>query len=323
MRAAGVELLFDFTKKAYVGFFEGLASYVHIARRFFRFVAEVKRRRPDAAILLDFPEFNMRLIRRLKSFSIPVIYYIVPQVWAWRKHRVHALKKYVDLAIPILPFEERFLRRYGVNAYFLGHPLRDRIMVETRDASVSNSRPKIALLPGSRTKEIKRHMPILEEAASIVSKYIDSEFFIAKAKSVSTEYLGRFSQLPTADAYELFRSADAAVIASGTATLEAALYLLPFVAIYRVLPSTYHLLKMLLNVDRYTLVNIIAEENVVEELMQWRATPRRIAKAILRLLDRERRETIIDKMRLVAERLGPPGTVSRVAEKITDLLKGL
>jgi len=322
MRSAGVELLFDFTKKAYVGFFEGLASYVHIARRFFSLVAEVKRRRPDAAILLDFPEFNMRLIRRLKSLSIPVIYYIVPQVWAWRKHRVHALKKYVDLAIPILPFEERFLRHYGVNAHFLGHPLRDSITVKTRN-SVPAAKPKIALLPGSRMKEIKRHMSILEETAFVVSKYIDSEFFIAKARSVSEEYLGRFSQLPTADAYELFRSADAAVIASGTATLEAALHLLPFVAIYRVLPPTYHLLKMLLNVDRYTLVNIIAEENVVEELMQWRATPRRIAKAVLRLLDRERRKTMIEKMRQVAERLGPPGTVNRVARKIVDFLEQL
>ncbi|MCX7704006.1 MAG: lipid-A-disaccharide synthase [Planctomycetota bacterium] len=324
MKRMGVEQLWDLTGKAYVGFFEGIVPYFSMAKVFFRFVKEARVRKPDAAILIDFPEFNMRLAKRLHMLSIPVIYYIVPQVWAWRKHRVAILRRYVDLAIPVLPFEEPFLRRYGVNARFLGHPLRDTVLVGERDAALKNKRPLIGLLPGSRKKEVDRLMPVMDEAARIIRKYVDCEFAIARAESVSLGRIRRYSSLPVVEgAGEVYRNADAALISSGTATLEATLNLLPFVSVYRVSPLTYHLLKMLINVRTYSLTNIIAGKNVVKELLQWSATPERMASAVLSLLDLQRREEIIGEMKRVVEKMGPPGAVKRIAGEIAKFLRSL
>jgi lipid-A-disaccharide synthase len=324
MKDNGVEEIADLTDKAYVGFVEGFVPYLSIARVFFRIVKVAKMRKPTAAILIDFPEFNMRLAKRLHRLSVPVIYYIVPQVWAWRKHRVGILRDYVDLAIPVLPLEEPFLRRYGVNAHFLGHPLRDSIVVTERESALKGKRPLIALLPGSRKKEIDKLMPPMNRAAQIIRRYVDCDFAIAKAKSVSYELIRRYSDLPIVEGvYELYRDADAALISSGTATLEATLNLLPFVSVYRVSPLTYHLLRMLINVRTYSLTNIIAGKPVVKELLQWRATPERMATAVIQLLDSEKRRSTIEEMKNVVREMGPPGAVRRIATTICEFLRRL
>ena len=326
MRARGVEIYSDLSSIASVGIVEGLPTYFRIARVFFAFAKEACRRKPDLAILIDFPEFNMRLVPRLARAGVPVVYYITPQVWAWRTHRVNRLRRFVDLALVVLPFEERFLRRHGVDARFVGHPLLDILppraaLPNLKETLGVGDRPLIALLPGSRTKEFERHLMILKKTAPIIRRYVDCAFCVGVAPSISASSVRDCPFPTTDDTHALLASADAAVVASGTATLEAAIYRVPMVVIYRVATFSFTLLGHLVRSRWISLANIIAGREVVPEMVQRRATPQKIARQTLRLLDPAVRAATMMRMDSVCAQLGGRGAVRRAASHIAGLLE--
>jgi lipid-A-disaccharide synthase len=334
MRAEGVEIFRDVTKHAAVGIVEGLLSYPRLATTFFGFAAEARRRKPDVAVLIDFPEFNLRLARRLKSAGIPVVYYICPQVWAWRTYRVHQMARFVDKSLVILPFEERFYRRYGIDAVFVGNPILDTIQSpdEVRatlraQLDVPEGRKLIGLLPGSRRKEVQRLMPIIAEAARMIkARMPDVTFVLGQASGISDKKMKKVlgddysSFIISRDIYNVMKSSDLLIVASGTATLEASVIGTPMVVVYKVSPLTWMLFISLMRVKSYALCNIVAGSKVVPELIQWRAQPWLIAKRSLSMLENGMLELTRRRLGQVRKKLGSPGASARAAEHVAKYL---
>jgi lipid-A-disaccharide synthase len=288
----------------------------------------LKERRPGLLVLIDFPDFNLRLARLAKSLRIPVLYYVSPQIWAWRRGRVHQIARWVDHMAVIFPFEAPFYERHGVKVSFVGHPLLEMVQVKHgRDAifakfGLDPSKPAIALLPGSRHAEVSRHLPVMRDAAVRLSRERDIQFFCVRASTINgaeVESALRHPalQIPVVeeDRYDAIHAADLVWTASGTATLEIALLGRPMIIIYRVSWLTYHLARLLVSVDHIGMVNLIAGERLVPELIQNDANPARLVEESRVLLDnREVRSRIIDKMSKLRERLGSPGAAQRVAD---------
>jgi lipid-A-disaccharide synthase len=297
MREAGVELEGDISRTAVVGPFEAI-TYLGSLYRVFRKLAErVEDEPPIAAILIDFPDFNLRLAKRLKQARIPVIYYISPQVWAWREGRVKQIRNLVDKMLVIFPFEEELYRQAGVDVEFVGHPLIDMVRPSTskerfcRTHSLDPAKPIVALLPGSRRKEVRYILPTICEAADrIRSAKPDTQFVLPMATGLDQRLLetiigARSITIVRDETYNAVRYARAAIVASGTATLEAALLGTPEVIVYRISAATWFLGKFLLKVRLFGIVNIILGEEVVPELFQNRFTPEAVATTTLRLMD--------------------------------------
>jgi lipid-A-disaccharide synthase len=288
----------------------------------------LKERRPSLLVLIDFPDFNLRLARLAKSLRIPVLYYVSPQIWAWRRGRVHQIARWVDHMVVIFPFEVPFYERHGVKVSFVGHPLLEMVQVKQgRDAILAKfgldpRKPAIALLPGSRHAEVSRHLPVMRDAAVRLSRERDIQFFCVRASTINgaeveSTLRNPAFQIPVVeeDRYDAIHAADLVWTASGTATLEIALLGRPMIIIYRVSWLTYHLARLLVSVDHIGMVNLIAGERLVAELIQNDANPARLVEESRVLLDnREVRSHIIDKMSKLRERLGSPGAAQRVAD---------
>jgi lipid-A-disaccharide synthase len=330
MRAAGCDLLVDAREIAEVGIVEVVKHIPLIYRRFREVVREAKRRRPDAAVLIDFPDFNLRLARALHQLGVPVIYYVSPQLWAWKLGRIERVRKYVRKMLVIFPFEERFYRERGIAAQFVGHPLADLPPpTVTREQFAAEhkldpARQWIALLPGSRRGEVSRIFPTLLEAAQLLGpEYV---YIVPVASTLDAgwvaSFVGDYKGPPiifTRDAQASLRHARAAAVASGTSTLEAALIGTPFTMVYQVAPLTWSLGRRLVKVDRFAMVNLIAERDVVPELVQSEFTPQRVCAELQRLIpDGEARESMIAAFGEVRRRLRPSdvgGTASERAAK--------
>jgi len=250
MQDAGVELVSDISRTAVVGPFEAIGHLGALYSVFRDLAGRIEDEPPDAAILIDFPDFNMRLAARLKAAGVPVVYYISPQVWAWRPGRVNRLRDLVDKMLVILPFEEAIYKQAGVDVEFVGHPLLDMVrpgmtrgVFMTRHA-LSADRPMVALLPGSRRKELRYILPTLCQAVDLIlQKKPDTQFVLPVAKGLTTEFVqgfleGRPIRLVTDDGYEAIRYSRAAIVASGTATLETALLGTPEVIVYQIGQAT-------------------------------------------------------------------------------------
>jgi len=295
MRQAGCELVVNASEIAVVGLAEVVEHLPRVFRLFHKVVAEAERRRPDAAVLIDFPDFNFRLARELHRRGIPVIYYVSPQLWAWRQSRIELVRKYVRKMLVIFPFEEKFYRERGIAAEFVGHPLADQPMpTGTREEFASEynldpARQWIALLPGSRRGEVSRIYPRLLQAAQLLGpEYV---YITPVASTLDPEWMNAFLQshggpqvTMTQDARSTVLHARAAAVASGTSTLEAALIGTPFAMVYQVAPLTWTLGRRLVKVDRFAMPNLISERDVVPELVQDGFTPERVCielKAIL------------------------------------------
>jgi lipid-A-disaccharide synthase len=336
MRAAGCDLLVDAREIAEVGIVEVIKHIPLIYRRFREVVREAERRRPDAAVLIDFPEFNLRLARELHQRGVPVIYYVSPQLWAWKQGRIEHVRKYVRKMLVIFPFEERFYRERGIEAQFVGHPLADlpspHVSREQFAAQhkLDPAREWIALLPGSRRGEVSRIFPTLLEAAQLLGpEYV---YIVPVASTLDAGWVASFlrghagPQITfTRDAQASLLHARAAAVASGTSTLEAALIGTPFTMVYRVAPLTWSLGRRLVKVDRFAMVNLIAERDVVPELVQGEFTPQRVCAELRRLIPQgEARDTMIASFGEVRRRLrpsGPGGTASeRAAQAVLTLL---
>ena len=327
MRAAGCELLADAREIAEVGIVEVVRHIPRIYRRFREVVREVERRRPDAAVLIDFPDFNLRLARELHKRSVPVIYYVSPQLWAWKQGRIERVRKYVRKMLVIFPFEERFYRERGIEAQFVGHPLADLPMPDTtRDRFAAEhkldlTREWIALLPGSRRAEVSRILPTLLEAAQLLGP--DYVYIVPVASTLDPNWMAAFARgragppiTFTGDARASLLHARAAAVASGTSTLEAALIGTPFTMVYKVAPLTWTLGRRLVKVDRFAMANLIAGRDVVPELVQKDFTAQRVRAELHRIIpDGEAREHMMAGFHEIRRRLQVNGSAGGASER--------
>ena len=334
LASLGVELVFHTRDTAIMGFAEVVAHLPFIFRMFRTCKRLLREKKPDAVILIDYPGFNLRFARTVKKMGIPVIYYISPQVWAWGKHRVKKMADTIDLMLVLLPFEEEFYRKHGLRAKFVGHPVKDHINIKhSRDEFCSSygldpGKPILGLLPGSRAQEIKKLLPPMREAAHICKKRIPGlQVIMAQSPSLaqtlfsSSRVTGREIIPVTGKPHDVMAHADALLVASGTATLEAAIIKTPMVICYRLSRLTYFIGKMVVSVDAIGLANIVAGEKIVPELIQEKATPQNMAEYVVPLLtDTSKAETMKEGLALVARKLGQPGSAAHTAESILTFL---
>jgi lipid-A-disaccharide synthase len=327
MRAAGCELLADAREIAEVGIVEVVKHIPTIYRRFREVVREAERRRPDAAVLIDFPDFNLRLAREMHKRGVPVIYYVSPQLWAWKQGRVELVRKYVRKMLVIFPFEAAFYREHGIEAQFVGHPLADLpAPAITREQFATEykldaDREWIALLPGSRRAEVSRIFPTLLQGAQLLGgNYV---YIVPVASTLEAGWMSGllrdWTGPPvkfTSDARASLLHARAAAVASGTSTLEAALIGTPFTMVYQVAPLTWALGRRLVKVDRFAMVNLIAERDVVPELVQNDFTAQRVCAELRRIIpDGEPRERMMADFRDVRQRLHPADSGGNGSER--------
>ena len=353
MRAAGCDLVVDAEELSVVGITEILGHLPKIWGLYHKLIAEARRRRPDLAVVIDSPAFNWRVAREMKRRGVPVVYYVCPQFWAWRQGRVRYLRKYVDRALVIFPFEERFYRDRGVNAEFVGHPLaglarpgisRDQY---AREHGLSRDKRWITLMPGSRRKEVRMNLGEILDASERLGD--QHEFLLPVAPTLDRRFIeellhSRAGRRPRArregeggartpvapgirlvsDALPALAHSRAAIVASGTATVEAALMETPFVMVYRVTPATYLLGRWTVRVPHFAMVNLIAQEEVVPELVQQDFTAERVVEEIKRILpDGAARKNMIEAFGKVKTLLGASGGGSapeRAARAIYDFL---
>jgi lipid-A-disaccharide synthase len=335
MREAGVEIITDYSEVSVVGITEIVKHLPSLRRAMERIVLEAEKRRPVLAILSDFPGFHLRLARKLQSRRIRNVYYICPQFWAWRPWRAKLIRRRFVKALCIFPFEEKFFREAGVATEFIGHPLVGAVQV-TKDRKqfceahgLDAGRALVTILPGSRAGELAHHLPVLQETCARIHAKKPTQFVVAAAYPKIVELLksgwpaGLTLRIVEGDTYNALATADAAVVSSGTATVEAALLNVPMVVVYRVSPLTAMLAKPLLRTPYFAMVNLIAEKEVVPELVQNDFTPEKVAGEMLRLLqDPNARAHQREGLEEVRKRLGPPGAVERAAEQIARLVGG-
>jgi len=333
IREAGVQLESDIRHTAVVGPFE-VISHLGTLYKVFRNLSEhIEMERPAAAILIDFPDFNLRLARRLKDAGAPVIYYISPQVWAWREGRVKQIRELVNKMLVIFPFEEEIYRRAGVDVEFVGHPLMDMVRPTKskeefcRKYKLDPMQPIVALLPGSRRKEVRYILPTLCRAAELIAMHKpEAQFVLPMATGLDRRFLENIVQarpitIVANETYNAIRYSRAAVVASGTATLETALLGTPEVIVYRISRATWFLGKFLLRVRLFGIVNIILGEEVVPELFQDKMTPEDVSKTAIRLMDdvwlQSRIRGNYEKLR---RQLGSGNVAERVVEAVASVV---
>lgn len=335
MQAAGVELVMNYEEVAVVGITEILKHLPSLLKAMDRLVAEAKKRTPALAILTDFPGFHLRLARKLHPIGIRNVYYICPQFWAWRPWRVNLIRRRFEKALCIFPFEEAFFSRAGIPTQFIGHPLVGTVSVTSQrnrfceEHALAPGRTIVTVLPGSRAGELRHHLPVLQEACARIHAKMPAQFVVAAAHPKDLGILkegwpaGLKPCVVAGETYNALAAADAAIVSSGTATVEAALLDSPMVVVYRVSPLTAALAKPLVRTPHYAMVNLIADKKVVPELVQDNFTPEKVAGEILRLLqDPNARSAMRAGLAEVRRRLGPPGAVQRAADAIAALLEG-
>jgi lipid-A-disaccharide synthase len=333
MRAAGVDIITDYKEVSVVGITEILSRLPSLVRAMRHLVAEVQRRKPPFSILTDFPGFHLRLARKLRPLGVRNIYYICPQFWAWRPWRVRVVRRRFAQALCIFPFEEAFFGDAGVPTKFIGHPLVGAVNTTQsredfcRQQNLDPSKAIVTILPGSRHAELAQHMPVIREACARVQQQCPAQFVVAAAAhsnphDLQTGWNPALSlRIVEGQTYNALAAGDAAIVSSGTATIEAALLDVPMVVVYRVTPLTALLAKPLVRTPFFCMVNLIAERHVVPELIQKDFTPKKVAEEVLRLLsDLRARETLRAGLADVRSRLGPPGAVDRAADVIASLL---
>lgn len=332
MRQAGVECFEDITELAVIGIAEVVKNLGRIKKVFDQTLKQIDKTHPDCVILVDYPGFNLRLAREIKKRGIKVIYYVSPQVWAWREKRVLKIKKLVDRMIVLFPFERSIYSKYGMEVDYVGHPLVDEIIIRQDQKEVLKSiglsvgKTTIGLMPGSRAKEVDRHLSLMLEAAQKLFKQNkELQFILLKSSSVPlkliNDELSPYKHLPLkiydGPTYDGINAMDAAIVASGTATLECALLKKPMVIIYKTSWLTYAFARAVIKIPYIGLVNIVAGKKIAEELIQNNATAANIADALEAAL---RDGQIVDELAKVKTSLGAPGASLRAAQIVLETI---
>lgn len=312
---------------AFMGFLEVLLNLKTILKNIKFCKEDILKYKPDALVLIDYPGFNLRIAEWAKKEGIKVVYYVSPQIWAWKQNRVHKIKKVVDKMFVILPFEKEFYKKFDFEVEYVGHPLLDAIhnfKQQNQTTTFENDKKIIAVLPGSRKQEIERKLPIMLES---IKSFDDYTFIIAGAPSLDPEYYAPFLvhdniKIVFGKTYDLLERSTAALVTSGTATLETALFKVPEVVCYKGSSVSYHIAKRLVKIKFISLVNLILDREVVRELIQNECNPKQVKEELTQILPGgSKRDKILKEYDVLAEKLGGGGASERVAQSLLDFLK--
>lgn len=330
--AQGAELVATSREMAVVGLFEILSKWPTIFRAFNEIVKRVKKNRPDVALLIDYPGFNIRLAKELKKLGVPVVYYISPQIWFWKPGRIHTLKKCISEMLVIFQFEEKIYRNANIPVKFVGHPiLEGRSNFNTPIEGLYKERPVITLMPGSRAQEIRRLMPpIMDAAKKIFNARPDVQFGLPLAPTIDRSFVESYlTDLPFKvvivenNRDTLLKISDAAIVCSGTATLDVGMAAVPMVVIYKGSPITVFVGRFFIKRKLFAMANILLGREVVPEYFQEEVTGDRISSVILKYLsDAQGASKIRDELGQIKNLLGEPGASNRVAERVESYFKG-
>ena len=338
MQKAGVDRLFGIERMGAVGIVEVLGNFGHYYTVYRTLMKEIATRSYDAVILIDYPTLNLRLAKQARRFDCPVFFFISPQIWAWRKGRIRTIRESVSKMFVILPFEEKLYLDAGVDAEFLGHPFVDLVRPSrTREESqkkysLSPKFKTIGLLPGSRMNEVNSLLSVMVQAAEKIRSELGfCQFLLPVADSIDPKLIRKRLgdnplgiQLLEGQSYDVMNSCDMLIIASGSATLEAGIIGCPMVIIYKLNPLTYFLAQLLVNAPLVGLVNIVAEEEVVPELIQNKVTAENISAEVLAVLRAPEKEKVIrERLLNIKNTLGKPGVMKIVAKRIAVFMESL
>jgi len=335
MASEGVMLVGHVKDMAVVGILEVFKSLGKISKVFFALLRLLDEKKPDLVILIDYPDFNLLFARRVKKRNIPIVYFISPQVWAWRSGRIKLIKRLVSKMLVLFPFEEKLYREAGVDALCVGHTLVDEVKISFEKDVVRSrlgvkGKQLVAILPGSRLSEVEMMLPDMLKAAKIIKNSMpEVEFVLPLASTISPSSVEGYIQeldfpvlIAENSTYDVVSASDFAMVTSGTATLEVAILGTPFVICYRVNPVSYIVGKLLINVPYIGLANIVAEERVIPELIQKELTPEAISACVLPVLESSERAASIRKsLSVVKEKLGEGGAAKKVSDEITSFLR--
>ena len=335
MAEQGVSLLYSVEELAVVGIFEVITHIPRIRKIFHQIKKETIEKRPVAAVLIDSPDFNLRLAKHLKKLSIPVLYYISPTVWAWRKKRLKTIKKVVDKMLLIFPFEEKIYAEYGIPASYVGHPLKERVKISSTKEEffqryrLDPEKKLVAILPGSRKSEVKFHMPILSQALKKLEQEFDLQFILPLAENLTEAYIRSFLRdIPThvnilpKDGYEAMAYSEIVLSSCGTANLEAALLGTPVVAFYRISPLTYYSAIKLMKIKHFSIVNILAGKKIIPELIQRDFTVGNILDETRKILKSERiRSEIKNEYKQIDFALGEKMASENASRELDRIVK--
>ncbi|MDH3251476.1 MAG: lipid-A-disaccharide synthase [Ignavibacteria bacterium] len=332
MRGEGMELLYHITAMSFMGFAEVVRNIRFIRSVEQRIARELSQRRPDVVVLIDYPGFNLRLARRARRAGIKVLYYISPQVWAWHKSRVHKMRSCIDTMKVVFPFEVDIYRDAGLDVEFVGHPLVEHIGSSLsreefrRHYRIAPDKKLLALVPGSRAQEISTIFPTMIRVAENLRTALDVEVAVGVAPNLGVEalqaYLPQASPIRCVEhaTYDLMAHADAAIVTSGTATLETGWFGTPMAVVYKTSPITFFIGRMLVDVANIGMVNIVAGKTVVPEFIQNEMTVANLEEAVGRMLrDQSYADHIRHELAVIKTKLGTPGASRRVAESIIRL----
>ena len=335
MREEGVDTLFGIERMGTVGIVEVLGEFDHYYKVYRTLMKEIASRRYDAIILIDYPTLNLRLAKQGRCFDCPVFFFISPQIWAWRKGRIRDIRKSVRKMFVILPFEEKLYLDAGVDAEFLGHPFIDMVhpsrpREESREKYSLNAGVKtIGLLPGSRINEVNSLLDVMIQAAEKIRSELGScQFLLPIADSINPDLIRQRLganplgiQLIQGETYDVMNSCDTLIIASGSATLEAGILGCPMVIVYKLNPLTHWLADCLIKIPLVGLVNIVAGEEVVPELIQHKVTAENISSEVLAMLRTpEKEQAVRERLLKIRKSLGEPGVMKLVAKRIADFM---
>jgi lipid-A-disaccharide synthase len=321
MLEAGAHVIKHFKDHNYMGFAEVIVHLRKIIENFRFCKRDILNYQPDALILIDFPGFNLRMATWAKKQGIRVIYYISPQIWAWKTSRVHTIKRVVDRMITILPFEQEFYQKFNIDVDYVGHPLLDTIQLKHDSKPEDNN--IITLLPGSRKQEIKRMLPVM---VSLAERFPEYRFVIAGVGNIEIEYYRRFCnqriEIVYNQLFSLLSSSKAAIVTSGTATLETALYNVPLTVCYKSTPLSYHIAKRLIRVPYISLVNLIMNKPLVRELIQHDMNAESLGNELHKLLHNiDYRSAMLNGFTELRELLGNKGASKKAAIIVTGFAR--
>jgi len=327
LAAEGVELLHHASEMGIVGLFNVLRHLPMFRRVFHELIDRITAEKPDVVLLVDYPDFNLRVARRCRRLGLRVVYYISPQIWAWRTGRVRQIARNIDRMVVIFPFEEEFYRRHKVPVTYAGHPLVEQlagIAKPPRDPGVL----RIALMPGSRRMEVASLLPAMLDAVAVLRRERNVDAYIIQAPTIDRAMLEELVRtqgvdvpVHAHDGGEALAAADVSLSSSGTATLESAVLGTPVVVMYRLSRLTYLAARKLVRVPYFSLVNIVAGKEVVPELIQDAVNGERIAAEVRKLVAPETYEQVRADLALVRSRLGEPGAARRVADEIRKMVE--